>query len=184
MMIFLIILAVIVLYAIMIYNGLVIARQRVREAWSTVDTQLKRRYDLIPNLVEMIKGYTKHEQSTLEKVVAARTAAMSATSPADKGKAENVLSGALKSIFALSESYPDLKANQNFLEAQHELSDTETKIQSCRQFYNSVVLTLNTRIEMFPSNIFANLFHFQKEAYFELDEDEAKEVRKAQKVQF
>ena len=184
MVIALIIIVLVGLYIVATYNGLVVARQRVKEAWSTIDTQLKRRYDLIPNLVETVKGYAKHEQDTLEKVIQARNMAMNATQPEAKGKAENALSGALKSIFALSESYPDLKANQNFLEVQQELADTESKIQASRQFYNTVVLTLNAKVEMFPSNILANLFHFQKEAFFELDSDEAQAVRQAPKVRF
>lgn len=184
MIIALIILAVIALYAVAVYNGLVVAKQRVKEAWSTIDTQLKRRYDLIPNLIEMVKGYAKHEQSTLEKVIQARSAAMNATAPAEKGKAESALSGALKSIFALGESYPALRASENFAEAQHELADTETKIQAARQFYNTVVMSLNSKVNMFPSNIFAKLFHFQEASFFELDEDEAKEARKAPKVKF
>ena len=180
----LVILAVLVLYVIAVYNGLVVARQRVKEAWSTIDTQLKRRYDLIPNLLEIVKGYMKYEKGTFQAVVEARNSAMKATSTAQKGKAEENLSGALKSLFALSESYPDLKANENFLELQRELTDTEDKIQATRQFYNTVVLTLNTKIEMFPSNIFANLFHFQKAQFFEMDEAEAKAAKKAPTVKF
>ena len=182
--ILLVILVLLGLFAVSTYNGLVMARQRVKEAWSTVDTQLKRRYDLIPNLIEMVKGYMKHEKDTFEKVVQARNSAMSVTAPAEKGKAETALNTALKSVFALAESYPELKASENFIETQHTLEDTETKIQAARQFYNSVVLTLNTRVEMFPSNIFAKMFHFEKASFFELDEDEAKDVRKAVKVQF
>ncbi len=180
----LVILAVLALYIVSVYNGLVVARQRVKEAWSTIDTQLKRRYDLIPNLLETVKGYVKHEKATLQAVIEARNAAMKATSADKKGKAEETLSGALKSIFALSESYPDLKANTNFLELQRELTDTEDKIQATRQFYNTVVLTLNTKIEMFPSNIFANLFGFQKGTFFEMDIEEARAARKAPKVKF
>ena len=184
MIILLVVLVLLGLFAISVYNGLVVARQRVQEAWSTVDTQLKRRYDLVPNLIEMVKGYMKHEKETFEKVVQARNSAMSITAPAEKGKAETVLNTALKSVFALAESYPELKANEGFMKLHQTLEDTETKIQAARQFYNSVVLTLNTRVEMFPNNIFANMFHFEKAAFFELDEDEAKEARKAVKVQF
>ena len=180
----LIILAVLVLYVIAVYNGLVVARQRVKEAWSTIDTQLKRRYDLIPNLLETVKGYMKYEKGTFEAVVEARNAAMKVTSADKKGKVEENLSGALKTLFALSESYPDLKANENFLELQRDIKDTEDKIQATRQFYNTVVLTLNTKIEMFPSNIFANLFHFQKAQFFEMDEAEAKAAKKAPTVKF
>ncbi len=184
MILTLIILVVLVLYIISVYNGLVVARQRVKEAWSTIDTQLKRRYDLIPNLLEVVKGYVKHEKETLQAVIEARNSAMNATTTAQKGKAEETLSGTLKSIFALGESYPDLKANTNFLELQRELTDTEDKIQATRQFYNTVVLTLNTKIEMFPSNIFANLFHFEKAQFFEMDEAEAKAAKKAPTVKF
>lgn len=184
MILTLIILVVLILYIISVYNGLVVARQRVKEAWSTIDTQLKRRYDLIPNLLETVKGYAKHEKETLQAVIEARNSAMSATTTAQKGKAEETLSGTLKSIFALGESYPDLKANTNFLELQRELTDTEDKIQATRQFYNTVVLTLNTKIEMFPSNIFANLFHFEKAQFFEMDEAEAKAAKKAPTVKF
>lgn len=184
MLISLIILAVLVLYVISVYNGLVVARQRVKEAWSTIDTQLKRRYDLIPNLLETVKGYAKHEKQTLQAVIEARNSAMRATTAEQKGKAEETLSGTLKSLFALGESYPDLKANTNFLELQRELTDTEDKIQATRQFYNTVVLTLNTKIEMFPSNIFANLFHFEKAQFFEMDEAEAKAAKKAPTVKF
>ena len=184
MLITLIILVVFVLYVIAVYNGLVVARQRVKEAWSTIDTQLKRRYDLIPNLLETVKGYAKHEKATLQAVIEARNSAMKVTGAAQKGKAEETLSGTLKSIFALGESYPELKANTNFLELQRELTDTEDKIQATRQFYNTVVLTLNTKIEMFPSNIFANLFHFQKAQFFEMEPEEAKAAKKAPTVKF
>ena len=183
-MIVLIILVLCVLYVVFLYNSLVIARQRVKEAWSTIDTQLKRRYDLIPNLLETVKGYAKHEKDTLQAVISARNAAMQAGGPDQKGQAENKLSGCLKSLFALGENYPDLKANTNFLELQRELTDTEDKIQATRQFYNTVVLALNTKIEVFPSNIIANLFHFQKQAFFELDAEEAGKVKKAPQVKF
>ena len=184
MILTLIILAILVLYVISVYNGLVVARQRVKEAWSTIDTQLKRRYDLIPNLLETVKGYMKYEKGTIEAVVQARNSAMKATSTEQKGKAEENLSGALKTLFALSESYPDLKANENFLELQRELTDTEDKIQATRQFYNTVVLTLNSKVEMFPSNIFANMFHFEKAQFFEMSEAEAKAAQKAPTVKF
>ena len=184
MLVLWIIAVAIILYIISVYNGLVVARQRVKEAWSTIDTQLKRRYDLVPNLLEIVKGYMKHEKQTLLAVVEARNSAMKATSTTQKGKAEEALSGTLKTLFALGESYPDLKANTNFVELQRELTDTEDKIQATRQFYNTVVLTLNTKIEMFPSNIFANLFHFQKAQFFEMDVAEAKEAKKAPKIKF
>lgn len=172
--------AVLLLYFVGTYNGLVARRQQVREAWATVDTQLKRRYDLIPNLVNAVKGATAHESKTLENVIAARNAAMSANGAESRGDAENALSGALKSIFALSESYPTLRANDNFLELQRELGDTETKIQATRQFYNSVVMGLNTAVEQFPGNMVANLFKVGKEQFFEIDESE----KIAPKVEF
>ena len=184
LMIALIILLVLVGYAVVVYNSLVKNRQQVKEAWSTIDTQLKRRYDLIPNLVETVKGYAAHESGTLEKVIQARAEAMNQTGAKAKGKAEEGLTGALKSIFALGESYPDLKANQNFLSLQQELSDTETKIQASRQFYNTVVMTLNTKVEMFPSNIFAKLFHFEKADFFEMSAEEAKAAQQAPQVKF
>lgn len=165
------IVAIIVLYVIFVYNGLVARRTQAREAWATIDTQLKRRYDLIPNLVETVKGAAKHEKETLSAVVAARTAAMKATGP-DKGDAENKLTQTLKSIFALSESYPALRANENFLELQREITDTETKIQAARQFYNTVVMGLNTTIAQFPSNIVARMFGIGTEKFFEINESE------------
>ena len=155
------------------YNHLVTLVQRTREAWADIDVQLKRRYDLIPNLVETVKGYAAHEAGTLEKVTAARTAAMSAQGPEAKAQAENMLSGALKSVFALSEAYPDLKANQNFLALQGELSDTENKIQAARRFYNGNVRDLSTAMLVFPGNIIANMFHFEAQKYFELTEADA-----------
>ena len=184
MLIALLILLAVVVYVVVVYNALVKNRQQVKEAWSTIDTQLKRRYDLIPNLVETVKGYAQHESQTLEKVIQARAEAMNQTGAKAKGKAEEGLSGALKSIFALGESYPDLKANQNFLSLQQELSDTETKIQASRQFYNTVVMTMNTKVEMFPSNVIAKLFHFTKEDFFEMSEEEAKAAQQAPQVKF
>jgi LemA protein len=153
-----------------IYNGLITARMRVKEAWADIDVQLKRRFDLIPNLVNTIKGSTNFESSTLEKVVEARAKAMQAGTPKEHGEAENMLTGALKSIFALSESYPDLKSNQNFLSLQTELSDTENKIQAARRFYNSNVMEYNTKIQTVPTNIFAKMFSFTESEFFELDE--------------
>lgn len=181
----LVLLVVIAVLGISMYNALVMAKQRVKEAWSTIETQLKRRYDLIPNLIETVKGYAKHESGTLEKVTEARAAAMNTHEPsAQKTQEENMLTGALKSVFALSENYPDLKANQNFLELQQELSDTETKIQSARQFYNTTVLSLNTKIQMFPSNLVAGLFGFKSEQFFELDAGEKAAANTAPKVSF
>ncbi len=173
------IIAVILLYFIMVYNGLVARRNQAREAWATIDTQLKRRYDLIPNLVESVKGAAAHEKDTLTQVTAARTAAMKATGP-DKADAENKLTQTLKSLFAISESYPELRANANFLELQRELSDTENKIQATRQFYNTTVMALNTQIEQFPSNIVARMFGIMPEKLFEIDDAE----RTAPQVKF
>ena len=184
MLITLIVFAVLVVYAILTYNGLVKNRQQVKEAWSTIDTQLKRRYDLIPNLVATVKGYALHESGTLEKVIQARAEAMNQTGAKAKGKAEEGLTGALKSIFALGESYPELKANTNFLSLQQELSDTETKIQASRQFYNTVVMALNTKVEMFPSNLFARMFHFEKADFFEMSSEEAQKAQQAPQVKF
>lgn len=150
------------------YNGLIRSRLHVKEAWADIDVQLKRRFDLIPNLVNTIKGSTNFESSTLEKVIEARAKAMQAGTPAEHGVAENQLTGALKSIFALSESYPDLKSNQNFLSLQSELADTENKIQAARRFYNSNVLEYNTKTEVFPTNIFAKMFSFVAAEFFEL----------------
>lgn len=169
------ILAVVVIAIIMIYNGLVTARMRVKEAWSDIDVQLKRRFDLIPNLINTVKGSTNFESQTLEKVIAARSAAMSARTPSQIGEADMALKGALGGFFALAESYPDLKSNQNFIALQNELSDTENKIQAARRFYNSVVTDYNTRIQTVPTNIFASMFNFQEEEFFELEEEKAKD---------
>ena len=165
-----VILAVVfVIYAVSVYNGFVRLKNRVTEAWSDIQVQMKRRYDLIPNLVETVKGYAAHEKGTLEKVIQARNMAMGMhENMQEVTQSENMLTGALKSIFALSENYPDLKANANFIELQLELRDTEDKIQAARRFYNGNVLAFNTKIEMFPSNIVAALFHFEKREFFEL----------------
>lgn len=165
---------VLVLVLIGMYNGLIRARLHVKEAWADIDVQLKRRFDLIPNLVNTIKGSTNFETSTLEKVVEARAKAMQAGTPSEHGVAENQLTGALKSIFALSESYPDLKSNQNFLSLQSELADTENKIQAARRFYNSNVMEFNAKTETFPTNIFAKMFSFTSAEFFELTEEAAK----------
>ena len=178
--ILLIVLAVVVLFVIAAYNGLVTLKNRTEEAWSDIDVQLKRRYDLIPNLVSAVKGYATHETGVFERVTEARTKAMSATAPAEKSEAENMLTGALKSVFALAEAYPDLKANTNFLELQQELSDTENKIQASRRFYNGNVRDLNTKIESFPSNIIAGMFSFAKREFFELEEEAAKQPVKVE----
>lgn len=172
------ILVFVVGYMLMAYNSLIKYRNQADEAWSDIDVQLKRRHNLIPNLVETVKGYATHERSTLDSVTAARTQALSATTPADHAKAENMLSSTLKSLFAVSESYPDLKANTNFLELQRELSDTENKIQASRRFYNGVVRDYNTSIETVPTNIIASLFTFTKREFFELENEAEKEVPK------
>lgn len=172
-----------VLFAVGIYNGLVRVKNQVDNAWSQIDVQLKRRYDLIPNLVETVKGYASHEKETLERVIQARNAAMGAGGGglAERGAAEGALSGALKSVFALSESYPDLKANTNFLALQEELTSTENKIAFARQFYNDATMGYNTRIESVPDSIFAGIFRFEKKPYFEIEE---KAQREAPKVSF
>src|SRR3989338_6789786 len=143
------------------YNNLIRRKNRVQEGWADIDVQLKRRYDLIPNLMETVKGYMKHEEGVLTKVTEARSQAMQAGDPAAKGQAENMLSGALKSLFAVAEGYPDLKASQNFLKLQDELSDTENKIQAARRFYNGQVRDFNTKIQIFPNNLVASLLHFK-----------------------
>jgi len=173
MMILWIILAVVVLWAIFAYNGFVRKVNHATEAWSDIDVQLKRRYDLIPNLVNTVKGYATHEKGVFDDVTKARAAAMGAGSLADKSNAENGLSGALKSVFAIAENYPDLKANQNFLDLQSKLADAEDKLQSARRFYNSNVMELNTAISLFPGNMIAKNFNFQKKEYFGLDATDA-----------
>ena len=159
------------LFVIGIYNRFVQLSNRTNEAWADIDVQLKRRYDLIPNLVEAVKGYVTHEKETLTKVTEARSAAMNAGTIGEQGAAENMLTGALKSLFAVSEAYPDLKANTNFLDLQNELSDTENKIQAARRFYNGNVRDMNTALQTFPSNIIAGWFpKFKARDFFELEE--------------
>ena len=170
-----IVIVVVVLWIIAAFNGLVTLKNRAKEAWADIDVQLKRRYDLIPNLVESVKGYAAHEKQAFENVTKARSAAMQAGGAAAKGQAENMLSGALKSLFAVAEAYPDLKANQNFLELQRELSDTENKIQAARRFYNTNVRDLNTKVDSVPSNLIAGLFKFVKMEYFELGSEVERE---------
>ncbi len=167
---------VIILWLIATYNGLVMRKRRVDEAWSDIDVQLKRRYDLIPNLIETVKGYAKHETGVFEKVTKARVAAMGAQSVEERGQAENMLSGALKSLFAVAESYPDLKASQNFGQLQDELSDTENKIQAARRFYNGNVRDYNIRIEQFPTNLIASPFGFKAREFFEISEAAERET--------
>ena len=180
--IFIVIIAAVGFFLVGMYNTLVRARNEVKNAWSQIDVQLNRRHDLIPNLVETVKGYMTHERETLEAVTAARQQAVNITGDVEaKARAENQLSQTLRSLFAVSEAYPDLKANQNFLALQEELASTENKIAFSRQYYNDSVLNLNNRIEMFPTNIFANMFNFVKEKFFEV---ETVEARKPVQVKF
>jgi len=174
-----------ILYGIVTYNALVSLRTRTQEAWSDIEVQMKRRYDLIPGLVETVKGYMTHEAGTLEAVVAARNKAMSDTgSPGHQAETENMLQHALKSLFALAESYPDLKANQNFMQLQADLTDTENRINMSRRFYNGSVRDLNVKIEQFPSNLVAGQFGFAKAEFFELDDAEAAAVAQPVDVSF
>lgn len=171
MIIFWIILAVLIVGAITIYNGLVRSKNRVEEAWSDIEVQLKRRYDLIPNLVETVKGYAKQESSVLENVTKARNMAMNAGADMkERLKDENMLSGALKSLFAVSEAYPDLKSNTNFMQMQRDLTDTEDKIQAARRFYNATVRDFNTKLQVFPTNLFASMMGFVAREFFDIDE--------------
>lgn len=177
------VIVVLALIVIGLYNSLIRLKNRVDEAWSDIDVQLKRRYDLIPNLIETVKGYAAHEKETLDSVINARNQAMANQSQAgakEQAQAENALSGTLKSIFALAESYPDLKANQNFLELQRELSDTENKIQASRRFYNGNVRDFNTKIQSFPNNIIAGWLKFKEREYFEIENQEERENIKVQ----
>ena len=170
-------LLLILLYIFALYNGLVTLRVRIKEAWSGIEVQLKRRSSLIPNLIETVKGYAKHEKSVFENVTKARSAMLSAKNPKQAAVAENMLTGALKTLFAVAEDYPDLKASDNFKELQEELSDTETKIAASRQFYNSNVMEYNTKIQVFPSMLIARFFNFQKEEFFEADEAAKEEIK-------
>lgn len=164
-------LALVVLYVILQYNGLVRGRNRIEEAWAQIDVQLRRRYDLIPNLVETVKGYATHERATLDSVTEARAQALNATGVAGQAQAENAITGALKSLFAVAEAYPELKANQNFLALQEELSATEGRIAYARQYYNDSVRTYNTRIQSVPTNLIAGPFGFKVREYFEADDE-------------
>ena len=177
----LIVLALIIVWAIAEYNGLVTLRQRVKNAWSQIDVQLQRRFDLIPNLIETVKGYMGHESDVLTKVTELRTSWTNATTVSEKAKLDGELSNALKTIMAVSESYPDLKASQNFTELQQELTNTENKISYSRQFYNDTVTKYNTKVEIFPANLFATIFHFEHEDLFKVESEEA---RKNVKVDF
>ena len=166
-----VVLVLLALYVIVTFNGLVSLRNRIENAWAQIDVQLKRRYDLIPNLVETVKGYAAHERETLDAVIQARNAGMSAQGPHDQAEAENQITGALKSLFALSEAYPDLKANQNFAQLQEELTGTEGRIAYARQVYNDTVYRYNTKIQSFPANILAGMFRFGEREYFQADDE-------------
>ena len=172
-----IILGALVLFVILLYNSLIRLRNQVKNSWAQIDVQLKRRTDLIPNLVETVKGYMKHEKSVLENVTKARAAMTKATTIEGKAKASNMLSNTLKSLFAVSENYPQLKANENFMQLQEELTGTENKIAYARQHYNDIVMVFNTKIETFPNNVFAKQLNFKKEASFEATEEERKNVK-------
>lgn len=183
--IILIVLAVLVVAAVVIYNSLVTLNVRIKEAWSDINVQMKRRYDLIPNLINSVKGYASHEKGILEKVTETRAQAMNAQGVKEQAQAENQFQAALKSLFAVSENYPDLKANQNFLQLQEELVDTEDKIQAARRFYNGSVRDFNTRRTIFPVNLLAGLFGFREDKeFFELDEAETAAVNKPVEVKF
>ena len=177
------VIVVIVIWAISVYNGLVAMRQRTNQAFADIDVQLKQRHDLIPNLVETVKGYAGHERGTLEAVVQARNAAMAAPGVEQKVAAENVLSGALRQLFALSEAYPDLKANQNFLQLQAELSDIENKLAAARRFFNNAVQEYNTGIQQFPAALFAGIFGFTQRTFFDVGGDRA-QLEQAPSVKF
>ncbi|HRY91253.1 MAG TPA: LemA family protein [Candidatus Gracilibacteria bacterium] len=174
----LIILAVIVVIAfaiIGVYNSLIQLKNKVEEGWADIDTQLKRRYDLIPNMVEAVKGYAKHEKGTFEEVTKARNMAMKATDPEEKAQAENMLSGALKTLFAVAENYPELKANQNFMDLQQTMKEIEEHIQLSRRYYNATVRDFNTKLEVFPNNVIAGMLGFQKRKFFEIEKAEERE---------
>jgi LemA protein len=175
LVIFIIIIVALLIIAIGMYNSLISLRNRCDNSWAQVDVQLKRRYDLIPNLVETVKGYAKHEREVFQNVTEARAKAINANTVKDQGQAENQLSGALKTLFAVAENYPELKANQNFLMLQEELAGTEGKIAYARQFYNDTVMKFNMKQQVFPSNIIAKTFNFKEKEYFELEEPAARE---------
>lgn len=174
--IILVLIVLAVIWLVAIYNGLIKQKNRVDEAWSDISVQLKRRHDLIPNLVNTVKGYAAHEKELFEKVTDARAKAMGAKDPKEQAEAENALSGTLKSLFAVAEAYPDLKANQNFLELQRELTDTEDKIQASRRFYNGNVRDFNTRIQVFPNNFISGMLGFSKYEFFQVSEEEKENV--------
>lgn len=171
------IIVIVALFLITIYNSLVILKNKVNEAWADIDTQLKRRWDLIPNMVETIRGYTKHEKSVFENVTKARSQAMQAKNPDAKARAENMLTDTLKSLFAVAENYPELKANQNFMDLQATLREIEDKIQMSRRYYNGTVREFNTKLEVFPNNLVAGMLGFTKREFFEIGEEERKNVK-------
>ncbi len=174
----LVIIAVLALWAVMIYNRLVKLRNLCKEGWSGIDVQLKRRANLIPNLLETVKGYMRHEKEVFKQVTEARAKALSAGSPAERGQGESMLTASLRSLFAIAENYPELKANTNFLELQAQLAQIEDAIQKARRYYNATVRDLNTAIEVFPNSIIANMFGFKKEEFFELTDPEERSVPK------
>ncbi|PIR06830.1 hypothetical protein COY65_02940 [Candidatus Jorgensenbacteria bacterium CG_4_10_14_0_8_um_filter_39_13] len=176
--IILIILGIIILWLVFIFNGLIVRKNRVEEAWSDIEVQLKRRYDLIPNIVETVKGYAVHEKGVLEEVTQARVTAMNTKEPQAKLQAENQISQTLKTLFAVAENYPQLKANENFLQLQNELVDTEDKIQAARRFYNANVRDYNIAIQVFPANLISGAFNFKLRELFDVDKPEEKEVVK------
>jgi LemA protein len=169
--------AVLAIFIVNVYNSLIQLKNKVDEGWADIDTQLKRRYDLIPNMVEIVKGYAKHESKTLEAVIQARSVAMNANTPEEKVQAENALTGTLKTLFAVAESYPDLKANQNFLDLQATLKEVEEKLQLSRRYYNATVRDFNTKIEIFPNNIVAGMFKFDRRKFFEIEEEQRQNVK-------
>ncbi len=178
MLVALIVIAILVILVAGAYNGLVSSRNKVKDQWSQIDVQLKKRADLIPNIVETVKGYAKHEKETLEDVIKARNALNTASTVEDEMKANNQITGALNKLFALSEAYPELKANENFMSLQKDLKDIEDKISYARQFYNDSVMTYNNKVQMFPTNIIANIFNFKESKFFEIENAKDKETPK------
>ena len=178
MLVALIVIVILVILVAGAYNGLVASRNRVKDQWSQIDVQLKKRADLIPNIVETVKGYAKHEKETLEDVVKARNALNTASTVEDEMKANNQITGALNKLFALSEAYPELKANENFMSLQRDLKDIEDKISYASQFYNDSVMTYNNKVQMFPTNIIANIFNFKESKFFEIENEKDKETPK------
>ena len=178
MLVALIVIAILVVLVAGAYNGLVSSRNKVKDQWSQIDVQLKKRADLIPNIVETVKGYAKHEKETLEDVVKARNALNTASTVEDEMKANNQITGALNKLFALSEAYPELKANENFMSLQKDLKDIEDKISYARQFYNDSVMTYNNKVQMFPTNIIANVFNFKESKFFEIENAKDKDTPK------